>query len=90
MTDKPKRLTKEQKLELAKEICATMGTKFCGIIEPANEVNKCKVRKKCLVDPSHPVMDVSLGSIVSLNRGGCKRCAQIKGGQTGRKTAKVT
>jgi hypothetical protein len=78
-------MNKQQKLDLAKEICTSMFTKF-EVIKIAGTVNNSRVLKTCLSDPTHPTMEVSLGSIISLNRGGCATCARIRGGQISKRT----
>lgn len=82
-----------QKLELAQQICKENDTQLAVdnagevlIVERNNTINKTKVRKLCLSNVNHPVMDVTLGSIVASERGGCAKCARIKGGKKSKRT----
>lgn len=79
-----KRMTKQQKVDLAKEICEKAGCSLTILLMKGN-VNSSRVEKRCKAHPDHPPMEVSLGSIVALGRGGCARCAQIKGGKNSKR-----
>lgn len=79
-----KALTLEQKIEKAKSVCQSMGTKIV-FITPNKSANQCRVVKQCTVDPTHAESEVSLNSIANQGRGGCATCARKKGGQNSKR-----
>ncbi|CAM0089926.1 hypothetical protein VPHK45_0009 [Vibrio phage K45] len=86
-------LSLEQKIKQAEEICEANGTRLDKgvdgkVIKVATNTvaNKNKVRKICKADASHPHMEVTVGSIIAAGRGGCAKCARIKGGQNSKRS----
>ncbi|QZI91815.1 hypothetical protein SIPHO067v1_p0095 [Vibrio phage 51E28.1] len=85
-------LSLKQKLEKAHKVCEEGGTRLDTVngevvfVEHNPIANKKKVRKICKADKTHPHMEVTLGSIIAAGRGGCAKCARIKGGQNSKRT----
>lgn len=86
-------LSLEQKIKQAQGVCQANGTRLDTntkgaviVVQSNTVVNKNKVRKICMLDASHPHMEVTLGSIVAAGRGGCAKCARIKGGKNSKRT----
>lgn len=86
-------LSLKQKLEKAQQVCNENGTRLDTsvdgtiiIVQSNTTINKTKVRKICKADKTHPHMEVTLGSIIAAGRGGCAKCARIKGGQNSKRT----